>query len=209
MYVIYINDRPLTLLSKSQASTSAPSPQHLVARYSGKARTLLNYVDMLEKASPKVTAVTLVYPELGQLWADFKQYYRWVPAAGGVVHNAHLDKHLFIFRRGSWDLPKGKIDEGESPAEAAIREVEEETGLADLRLGQALPTTYHTYRTGKGKRVLKPTYWFAMQTETLTLTPQAEEDIELAEWRTIQEVIEQAGHPLYESLRNLLLTLPS
>lgn len=209
MYVIYINDRPLTLLSKTEHGTRGRAPQqtatpsHLTALYSGKPRTLLHYADMLEKGSPKVTSVDIVADDLEQLWVDFKSHYRWLPAAGGVVRQRELGKELFIFRRGSWDLPKGKIDAGEDAPTAALREVEEEAGVSNLTLGEALPTTYHTYRTGKQKRILKPTYWFRMETGQTSLVPQAEEDIELAEWRTVEEVL-GSGDPIYQSLRHLL-----
>ncbi len=226
MYVIYINDRPLTLLSKDEhftraralmenegkknASISHSEPAnkapntHLVANYNGKPRTLLQYVDMLEKGSPKVLSVDILSTDINALWEDFKGKYKWVPAAGGVVKNVELDKTLFIFRRGSWDLPKGKIDDGEDAPTAALREVKEETGVASLTLGGPLKTTYHTYRNRKGKRVLKPTYWFKMLTSQESLVPEAAEGIERAEWRSVEEVLNDSK-PLYRSLYRLLV----
>ena len=204
MYVIYINDRPLVLRDTTTAAPPfGPSETHLVARYSGKRKSLLNYADTLEKGSPKVTSVELVTDELEQLWQDFRSHYKWVEAAGGVVTNVDSGKQLFIFRRDYWDLPKGKLDDGEAPAEAALREVEEETGLEQIELGPALPTTYHTYRSKKDNRILKPTYWYRMRTEQQELLPESGEGIELAQWRRIQEVLD-GGEPLYASLRALL-----
>ncbi|NJB84616.1 8-oxo-dGTP pyrophosphatase MutT (NUDIX family) [Lewinella marina] len=207
MYVIYINDRPLVL-----RETATPSPYgdaapdtHLVARYSGKRKSLLNYADTLEKGSPKVTSLELVADDLNDLWQDFQSHYRWLEAAGGLVTHTRTQRQLFIFRRGYWDLPKGKIDEGEDRAAAALREVEEETGVQQLTLGRALPTTYHTYRTTH-HRILKPTYWFHMATEQDELVPETEEDIERAEWRTVKSVLEGDG-PIYENLRALLLAV--
>ena len=129
MYVIYINDRPLLLRDESapaQYGGQVPAT-HLTARYSGKRKSLLNYADTLEKGSSKVTSVEVVAPDIEQLWEDFRSHYKWVEAAGGVVTNVTHGKQLFIFRRDYWDLPKGKLDDGEAPAAAALREVEEET----------------------------------------------------------------------------------
>jgi len=207
MYVIYINDRPLLLRAADAPPrfTGTPPATHLVARYTGKRKSLLNYADTLEKGSQKVTSVELVSDDVQALWSDFRSHYKWVEAAGGVVTNADNDRQLFIFRRGYWDLPKGKIDDGEDRPTAALREVQEETGLQQISLGEALPTTYHTYR-GKKNRILKPTYWYRMHTTQQVLVPETEEDIEKAEWRTVAAVL-ASGEPLYASLRALLQTL--
>ena len=102
-------------------------------------------------------------------------------AAGGIVENEE-GKILFIYRRGKWDLPKGKLDEGESIEQCAVREVEEETGLRDIRLNDFIDTTSHYYREN-GKNMLKQTYWYAMTvTGTQKLTPQLEEDILEGRW---------------------------
>lgn len=204
MYIIYINDRPLTLRTQSSPSPygdTAPDT-HLVARYTGKRKSLLNYADTLEKSSPKVTSIELVAEDLEGLWEDFRSHYRWIEAAGGIVTHRDKQQQLFIFRRGYWDLPKGKLDEGEDAPTAALREVREETGLRDVELGEALPTTYHTYR-GKKNRILKPTYWFAMTTRQSDLTPETGEDIEAARWRSVREVLD-GTEPIYANLRQLL-----
>ncbi|MEJ7911715.1 MAG: NUDIX domain-containing protein [Chitinophagaceae bacterium] len=112
---------------------------------------------------------------------EIKQQLLVLPAAGGFVYTK--DKNvLLIFRRGKWDLPKGKLDAGESLAECALREVEEETGLAGAQIGQSLPTTYHIYKE-KERLVLKESYWYMMLSDTtLPLAPQTEEDIEECRW---------------------------
>lgn len=206
MYAIYVNDRPLTLLSETEHRTrdpaNPPAATHLTAHYRGKPRTLLHYVDMLEKGSPKVQSVDLIAADLVRAWADFRGHFRIVAAAGGVVRHAADDRVLAIYRRGSWDLPKGKIDPGEDAPTAALREVREETGLSELTLGPALPDTYHVYRDRKERRVLKPTYWFAMTTSETKLVPQAEEDIERAEWLPLADL--RSRRPLYGSLCQLL-----
>ncbi|MFK8055575.1 MAG: NUDIX hydrolase [Saprospiraceae bacterium] len=191
MYTIYVNDCPLRL----QSEITEPRTE-LTLRYPGKKQFFLQVTDTLESGSyPDGAAI--ICADVEQAWEDFKALHKWVAAAGGAVWND--GKLLCIHRRGSWDLPKGKIDEGETIAEAAVREVQEETGIQEIALGEALPTTYHTYRTKKNNRVLKPTYWFTMHTKEIALVPQEEEDIEKAEWVGSDELA-QIKSEMYKSL---------
>ena len=63
-----------------------------------------------------------------------------------------------MYKRQVWDLPKGKIDYGESDEKAAIREVCEETGVCDLTLVKRLEPTYHIYFSNN-EAYLKETHW--------------------------------------------------
>ncbi|WP_449047580.1 NUDIX hydrolase [Parapedobacter sp.] len=104
-----------------------------------------------------------------------------IKAAGGLVKNGE-GNYLFIYRLGKWDLPKGKVDPGESMKKAAVREVEEECGIQVDYLGQKLVTSYHTYQL-KGELVLKKTNWYEMGVNKVPkLKPQFEEDITEAVW---------------------------
>jgi 8-oxo-dGTP pyrophosphatase MutT (NUDIX family) len=95
---------------------------------------------------------------------------------------------LFIFRHGKWDLPKGKKEANETDAEAAIREVMEETGISGLEIKKELQPTYHIYKI-KGTRVLKKTAWYEMSCdETSTLTPQTIEDIAEVKWLNKKDI---------------------
>lgn len=103
-------------------------------------------------------------------------------AAGGLVFNSD-NKLLLIFRRGFWDLPKGKLDDGESIEACAVREVEEEVGLKNILLQNFIETTSHTYfDKWIGEEVVKKTYWYKMQVPNQDLVLQTEEDIEKAVW---------------------------
>jgi 8-oxo-dGTP pyrophosphatase MutT (NUDIX family) len=104
-------------------------------------------------------------------------------AAGGVVVNPN-NEILWIFRRGFWDLPKGKLDPNETIEACAIREVMEETGISHLVLGKLILTTTHQYHDKYlNKEVEKTTYWYAMTTDRLQDgKPQSEEDIEAIAW---------------------------
>ena len=107
-------------------------------------------------------------------------------AAGGLVTNPQ-GQILWIFRRGFWDLPKGKLDEGETIQTCAVREVEEETGIKNIRLHELLNFTNHTYLdTHLNQEVVKRTYWFHMTIPTEQKgIPQATEDIEKIEWHSL------------------------
>lgn len=115
------------------------------------------------------------------LWKAFKAGYVAVKAAGGMV----LDEHgrlLVIHRSGRWDLPKGKVDPGETIAEAAVREVQEECGIGRLEAGPQVARTWHTYERG-GRQHLKRTDWFLMRASSgEDLLPQEEEGIEEVRW---------------------------
>lgn len=112
---------------------------------------------------------------------DARQQFKYIEAAGGLVYN-NEGACLFIYRRDKWDLPKGKIDAGELPIEAAKREVEEECGVVVSQVNELLAETYHLYSLKK-KVVFKKTYWYAMAVNGKPdLIPQAEEDITEACW---------------------------
>lgn len=104
-----------------------------------------------------------------------KETFRMAPAAGGIVMKD--GKFVSIVRKGIPDLPKGHVEQGETPEEAALREVEEETGIGNLKIVKALPTTWHCYLEHE-EWALKPTYWYLMSTiEDIQPKPQTEEGI--------------------------------
>lgn len=112
---------------------------------------------------------------------QFMQAKLIIEAAGGMVMN-QSGELLMMKRRGFWDMPKGKLDEGESIEQCAIREVSEETGLHNLTIVKKLQITYHTYLY-KGKPALKPSHWFLMtHVGDEKLIPQTEEDITEIKW---------------------------
>lgn len=113
-----------------------------------------------------------------------EKYFIRIEAAGGLVYNNNNDL-LCIKRLGKWDLPKGKIDKGETPVQAAIREVEEETGLHNLEVVAFKSTSYHVYRSPHHQNswVLKPTYWYNMRySGSETPVPQLSENITEVRW---------------------------
>ena len=133
-------------------------------------------------------------------WSRFAQEFRIIHAAGGIVADEN-DEILMIFRYGCWDFPKGKVEDGEDWPTAALREVQEETGLHDITLQEPLPNTYHTY-TLHDTPILKITHWYAMQAPEQSLVPQTEEDISQAVWVAREEVAERLRDS-YLSLKGL------
>lgn len=104
-----------------------------------------------------------------------KETFRMAPAAGGII--VKDGKFVSIVRKGIPDLPKGHIEKGETPEVAALREVEEETGIGNLKIVKALPSTWHCYFEHEAWS-LKRTFWYIMSTtETIQPKPQTEEGI--------------------------------
>lgn len=133
---------------------------------------------------------------------EFCERFTVVEAAGGLVKNNH-DEFLVIYRRGKWDLPKGKADEGETAEETALREVKEECGLNGLKIIKELPSTYHSFPE-KGKNILKHTRWFLMDTKQTEVTLQTEEDIEDYRWLKKEKIFSFVQGKMYASLIDML-----
>lgn len=138
----------------------------------------------------------------GAFWKMFTAGHKLIEAAGGLVLNSSQEL-LVIKRLGHWDLPKGKMEKGESIEETALREVMEECGIENLKLGNALPDTFHTYKL-KEERILKRTYWFFIRSEgEQDLIPQTEEGISEVKFMNESEVKNEALKNTYESLKPL------
>ena len=149
------------------------------------------FIDEISNPAIKSLLHEIVKPEFhaGILWdADleklkkaFFKHFTPVTAAGGLVEN-EKGELLLIFRRGKWDLPKGKVDKGETLEQCAVREVEEETGLKNITLKKSIGITYHTYDEF-GKHMLKDSHWYLMKVKGVQeLIPQTEEDIVELKW---------------------------
>jgi 8-oxo-dGTP pyrophosphatase MutT (NUDIX family) len=130
--------------------------------------------------SPKNMNVYIVSPQLETSFKSFFKEYQFIEAAGGIVCKG--DAFLFIKRNDFWDIPKGKMEQNESPEITAYREIEEECGIQNLVLKSHISTTYHTYHL-KGKDYLKKTHWYAFDYKGNKLgSPQNEEGITEIAW---------------------------
>ena len=165
---------------------------------------------MMQDAQHRV----IITKQAHKLIADLKKQLTTIQAAGGLVYNQNKEL-LLIFRRGKWDLPKGKLDEGETIEACALREVEEETGVGHLKIDKPLLLTYHTYKE-QGRLVLKESHWYLMQcSRTSQLVPQTDEDIEKCEWVSPKNLIPYLDntHPsivevIRKGMAELQLNLP-
>lgn len=205
MYSIYINERPIILCRTKELEEYQSlfrGKTVLTSLYSGKVKSLLQHIDMMEKGQNN-DAVIIHSDKYGRLKKDFKSLFAVVKASGGLVEN-EKGEFLFIFRRGYWDLPKGKLDKREAITDAAIREVMEETGVNNVILGPRIVITKHMFRSGKS-RAIKKSYWYHMNCLKQKLVPQAEEDIKDAIWSTIED-FEKYRKPVYCSIKDVIRT---
>lgn len=181
MYIkIWFNDKPL-FLTDAITDEISPFVHHddtvLIDEFSSPGIKSMVH----EMHQEKVHAGIFVHNNLPELQKAFTKKFNLIKAAGGLVENKN-EEVLMIFRRGKWDLPKGKLDPGESLETCALREVKEETGLNGVTLEKPLMVTYHTYDQN-GKHILKESHWFLMRSaDGGDLKPQLEEDISKAEW---------------------------
>ena len=132
MYKIYFNNKPLFLSTEITPAIKGVTQTKKTATVAGVSpeaiKTVLQQIQL-----PDTEAGIIVHNDIEELFAGVSKHFRLIKAAGGFVYTPE-EEILFIFRRGKWDLPKGKLDEGEDLPSCALREVEEETGLKALQL---------------------------------------------------------------------------
>ena len=192
MYKVFVNDCPIILTDNNNISTRFKIFNFQDIQVLEIVRQILQH---------KVDGVYLLCDNLEQCWQNFQSKFKIQEAAGGKVLNLK-NEVLFIYRFDKWDLPKGKLEKGESIEECAIREVEEECGITQLKITNQLQTTYHIFER-KGTIILKITYWFLMDTTFAgSLTPQIEEGIEQVCFKGVEESIEALNNT-YENIQLL------
>ncbi len=159
-----------------------------------------------EMQQDKIHAGVFYHPDLEKLKKEFFKKFTLITAAGGLVQN-ESNENLLIFRKGKWDLPKGKLDKKEKLEDCALREVEEETGVKGARIIEPLAVTYHTYHEG-ARYILKDSHWFLMKvTGEQKLTPQTEEDITDIRWVAASE-LGKYREKCFPAIRELLNGIP-
>ena len=139
----------------------------------------------------------------------FKNQFDQIDAAGGIVFNSANCKYLFIKRLGVWDLPKGKFEkEDKVLMSCAVRAVSEECGIptSSLKIQHTSPiiTSHYYFCLYTNRHIIKNTYWYRMETETVYLTPQLEEDIDLCNWFSKDEINGVVLKNTYSSINEVL-----
>jgi 8-oxo-dGTP pyrophosphatase MutT (NUDIX family) len=200
MYQVYINERLLKFVSAFDPIGDA----EMVIKLKGnEPKDHLKVLVNSFEENQQTECLVIQSENIDETWKKFTSLYTILKAAGGVVINQQTNKLLMIFRNGKWDLPKGKIEAGEEPDVAAVREVYEETGIGELKLSKQIKTSFHTYPY-KDTIILKKTYWFLMSSTDISVPiPQLEEGIVEARWMDKAE-IKKALKNAYSSIVELL-----
>jgi 8-oxo-dGTP pyrophosphatase MutT (NUDIX family) len=208
-YKFFVNGKPVILCINPGLVDEILDAEHPYIIQSYRDKKQINRLIEILHEPTNDSGLVLFLPDLDVLLQKFLSYFECIEAAGGVVQNRD-NEVLLIFRRGFWDLPKGKIDAGETVEEAALREVEEETGLKEVQLVSKIyfsnwlnEATYHSYPY-KGSLALKVSHWFMMRYEGHGIpVPQEEEDIEQAIWVS-SEALRGYYPDMFPNIRDVL-----
>ncbi|WP_299002711.1 NUDIX domain-containing protein [uncultured Tenacibaculum sp.] len=167
MYKVFVNDKPI--IFTTSIKNEADFPVYIYKN------TIIEELIYKLKVG-EIEGVYLFSNNLAEVWLEFKEKFKVIVAGGGLVLNDN-NEVLFIYRGTKWDLPKGRIEEGEGIEETAIREVEEECGIENLTIQRKLIDTYHLFVMDNEYR-LKETHWYLMHSDyDGELIPQLEEGI--------------------------------
>ncbi|MFZ4740544.1 MAG: NUDIX hydrolase [Bacteroidales bacterium] len=201
MYKVFVNNQSIHFV-KTINIHLFDSEDIEFYQFQSKKALLAVIADFIDK---KLTQRLYIYcpVNLTEVFSFFKAQYIEIKAGGGLVCNLN-NEYLFIYRLNKWDLPKGKLDKGETIKECAKREIEEETGIDKLNIIKKLPDTYHIY-TEKNKNIIKHCYWFLIKTENNSKPqPQTKENITEAVWLK-KEALGELLLNTYPSINDIVL----
>ncbi|NND63358.1 MAG: NUDIX hydrolase [Flavobacteriaceae bacterium] len=194
MYKVFVKDIPIIISTE----------KNIGSQYTAIPLKLARFKKLIKKINKgKLIYVNLYHKNEEKIEKFLKKKLPFVKAAGGLVYNDKKEI-LFIYRNDKWDLPKGHIEKGESYEKAAVREVEEETGLQNVVVKKFITKTYHVFKRN-GKFKLKATYWYEMfTTYDGPLKPEKSEGIKKAKWKNF----EKTQKALRDSYENIKLLFP-
>ena len=193
MNKIFVGDKPIILTAEICEETNFKN-------YLLKTVKLGKVIKELNKTT--LEEARFVGKNEDKLLKKFLKKMPTVLAGGGKVYNSN-NEILFIYRNGKWDLPKGRSEKGEDIELTAIREVEEETGVKNLKIVKELETTYHIFKRNGNHRI-KITRWFEMTSDyTGKLKPEKSEGITKVKWLN-PEKSEKALKNSYANIQSLI-----
>lgn len=197
MYKIYINQNVLVI---SQLDNFSQEVLHNTTNNSESAALTISKNEIINIIGQK----NIICANPISVFNQIKEQFLLINAAGGLVKNSQSE-YLFIFRRGKWDLPKGKLDEGEDFETAAIREVQEECGITQIELGDLYHISYHIYEENSDW-ILKQTNWYLMKSDDKNLIPQLAEGITQTAWLAANQ-FEKVRENTYASIDEIISKL--
>ena len=202
MYKVFLNEKMISFEAPGNITLNKPS---LKFYQNGSSGELKNWFETFAGGTDKNAIIIHPVPE--KIFGEFQSLFINVQAAGGVV--LRRNELLFIFRNNKWDLPKGKIDSGESASQAALREVEEECGISEMKIKKKLSSTFHLYQSpypeSEGQWIFKETFWFEMNySGSEKGTPQTDEGISEIRWfnrENLYEVLDNTYQNLVDIIK--------
>ena len=201
MYIIYVKDSIIRI----DEGEENPADRLQTADCKDDSSGVIAKIPVM-LGSDKMENLTVISADPKKFIKKLQQQLVYIKAAGGLIRN-DAGEYLFIFRRGKWDLPKGKLEPEEKAEQAAVREVEEECGLKISLVKRELDSTYHIYEQD-GELVLKRTCWYLMKSRgEQALVPQLEEEITEARWFRTDE-LQQVRQNTYLSVLQVMQNIP-
>ena len=124
-------------------------------------------------------------------------------SAGGIVFRRFPEGFRFLLVKDpykNWGFPKGHLEEGETPAEAALRETKEEAGLDDVEITGPIRIIDWHFRF-RGKAIHKFCHFFLMESKSGDPAPQVDEGITDYTWVPLEGALEKLS---YDNARGVL-----
>ena len=197
---IFVDESPIYITDELSAELKKKSNDDDVLFITDVNKIIVDTILVALKTDKK--EVIILVDKIDNAKAVFLTHFTNIEAAGGIIQNENKEI-LFIFRRGKWDLPKGKIENNETPEICAAREIEEETGVKNLILKHKIGETYHIYEENK-TMILKTSHWFYfISNEQQDTAAQTEEDISEVKWIHTRSIKEPMANT-YQNIRDIL-----
>jgi 8-oxo-dGTP pyrophosphatase MutT (NUDIX family) len=201
IYKVYLNNRRIVFASRKNENSEQFTVNKIICKNTKSFDIAYNeFVKNIE-----IEELNCICSRPRAIFSHFKIKFKLIKAAGGIIYNKNKEI-LIIKRLGYWDLPKGKIEKGESKKNAALREVREECGIDNLEIVSKMGKTYHTYMI-ENQQILKQSYWFNMiYSGTKLPVPQTEEHITEVKWvnkSEIDEILNNTYKNLYDIFQKI------